>query len=92
MRWFWVVVLLTGCGGRERSRDTAATQGEPSAGSGATPVTTAAVRVANLAITSHLGRPMMGEWAWPGIALCLVLAVGGLAVGAWGMSRRDVGT
>jgi ABC-2 type transport system permease protein len=48
--------------------------------------------VANLAITSHLGRPMMGEWAWPGLALCLLLAVGGLAVGAWGMSRRDVGT
>jgi ABC-2 type transport system permease protein len=48
--------------------------------------------VANLAITSHLGRPMMGEWAWPGIALCILLAVGGLAVGAWGMSRRDVGT
>jgi ABC-2 type transport system permease protein len=48
--------------------------------------------VADLAITSHLGRPMMGEWAWPGIALCLVLAVGGLVVGAWGMSRRDIGT
>ncbi len=47
--------------------------------------------VADLAITSHLGRPMMGEWAWPGIALCLILAVGGLAVGAWGMARRDVG-
>lgn len=51
MRWLWAVVLLTGCGIREQSRDAAAAQGEPSADSGATPVTTAAVRVGNLAIT-----------------------------------------
>jgi ABC-2 type transport system permease protein len=48
--------------------------------------------VGNLALTSHLGQPMIGEWALPGIAACLALAVGGLVVGAWGMSRRDVGT
>jgi ABC-2 type transport system permease protein len=48
--------------------------------------------VRNLALTSHLGQPMIGEWALPGIVASLALAVGGLAVGAWGMSRRDVGT
>jgi len=47
--------------------------------------------VANLALTSHMGQPMVGEWSVPGIAGCLALAVGGLVVGAWGMSRRDVG-
>ena len=48
--------------------------------------------VGNLALTSHLGQPMVGDWAWPGLALCAALAVGGLAAGAWGMARRDVGT
>jgi ABC-2 type transport system permease protein len=47
--------------------------------------------VGNLALTSHLGQPMIGEWALPGIAACVALAVGGLVVGAWGMGRRDVG-
>lgn len=48
--------------------------------------------VANLALTSHLGQPMIGDWGWPGIGLSLAIAVGGLVVGAWGMARRDVGT
>jgi ABC-2 type transport system permease protein len=48
--------------------------------------------VGNLALTSHLGQPMVGDWALPGIGLCVALAVGGLAAGAWGMARRDVGT
>jgi hypothetical protein len=34
---------------------------------------------------------MVGAWDGAGIVVCLVLAIGGLAVGAWGMSRRDVG-
>jgi ABC-2 type transport system permease protein len=47
--------------------------------------------VANLALTSHMGQPMVGEWSVPGIAACLALAAGGLVLGAWGMGRRDVG-
>jgi ABC-2 type transport system permease protein len=44
-----------------------------------------------LALTSHLGLPMVGVWDWAGVAACLVLAVGGLALGGLGMRRRDVG-
>jgi ABC-2 type transport system permease protein len=47
--------------------------------------------VLQLALTSHLGRPMIGEWDWPGLAVCLALALGGLLVGAWGFGRRDLG-
>jgi ABC-2 type transport system permease protein len=43
-----------------------------------------------LALTAHFGRPMMGDWDPVGIVACLVLAVGGVALGAWGMARRDV--
>jgi ABC-2 type transport system permease protein len=46
--------------------------------------------VHQLAITAHLGQPMVGMWDAFGIVLCLALAVGGTLVGAWGMSRRDV--
>ena len=46
--------------------------------------------VHQLVLTAHLGQPMVGEWNWCGVALCLLLAFGGLAVCAWGMSRRDV--
>ena len=44
-----------------------------------------------LALTNHVGEPMLGTWDLGGIAACLVLAVGGLALGAWGFRRRDVG-
>ena len=47
--------------------------------------------VAQLALTTHLGEPMVGSWDPAGIIACLVLAIGGLAIGAWGMARRDVG-
>ena len=47
--------------------------------------------VHQLALTAHLGQPMVGSWDAAGIALCIALAVGGLAIGGWGMSRRDVG-
>ena len=47
--------------------------------------------VAQLALTTHLGEPMVGAWDATGIVACLVLAIGGLVIGAWGMSRRDVG-
>jgi ABC-2 type transport system permease protein len=44
-----------------------------------------------LALSNHVGAPMLGTWDLGGIAACLVLAVGGLALGAWGLRRRDVG-
>jgi ABC-2 type transport system permease protein len=43
-----------------------------------------------LALTAHLGQPMLGLWDVPGMVACVVLAVGGVLVGAWGMQRRDV--
>jgi len=43
-----------------------------------------------LALTANLGQPMVGDWDLLGIAACLVIAVGGVALGAWGMARRDV--
>jgi ABC-2 type transport system permease protein len=43
-----------------------------------------------LALTSHLGQTMVGNWDPAGVVACLVLAVGGLLLGAWGMRRRDV--
>jgi ABC-2 type transport system permease protein len=43
-----------------------------------------------LALSADLGQPMVGTWEWPGVVLAVVLAVGGLALGAWGMRRRDV--
>ena len=46
--------------------------------------------VHQLALTAHFGQPMVGNWDVVGVIACLVLAVGGVAVGAWGMSRRDV--
>jgi ABC-2 type transport system permease protein len=46
--------------------------------------------VRGLALTTHLGEPMMGHWDPVGVIACLVIAIGGIALGAWGMSRRDV--
>ena len=46
--------------------------------------------VHGLALTTHLGQPMMGVWDATGIVACLAIAVGGIALGAFGMSRRDV--
>ncbi len=47
--------------------------------------------VHQLALTAHLGQPMIGAWDPVGIAACLVIAAGGVLLGAWGMARRDVG-
>ncbi len=47
--------------------------------------------VAQLALTTHLGEPVIGSWEPVGMLACLALALGGLAMGARGMSRRDVG-
>ena len=43
-----------------------------------------------LALTAHLGQPMIGTWDWAGMAACVVLAVGGLALAGWGMRDRDI--
>ena len=47
--------------------------------------------IQQLALSSHLGQPMIGIWDPGGIVACLVLAVGGIALGAWGIQRRDLG-
>jgi ABC-2 type transport system permease protein len=46
--------------------------------------------VHQLALTAHLGQPMVGVWDPFGIGACLLIAVGGIAIGAWGMTRRDI--
>jgi polyether ionophore transport system permease protein len=43
-----------------------------------------------LALTTHFGQPMAGQWDVVGVVACVVIAVGGIALGAWGMTRRDV--
>jgi ABC-2 type transport system permease protein len=46
--------------------------------------------VHQLALTTHLGQPMVGVWDPAGIGACLVIAVAGITIGAWGMTRRDL--
>ena len=46
--------------------------------------------VQQLALTAHLGQPMIGVWDPAGMVACLVLSVGGVGLGAWGMRRRDL--
>ncbi|MEI7744254.1 MAG: hypothetical protein WCK58_10980 [Chloroflexota bacterium] len=43
-----------------------------------------------LALTAHLGSPMIGSWDPVGIVACVTITVGGIAIGAWGMGRRDI--
>jgi ABC-2 type transport system permease protein len=43
-----------------------------------------------LALTANLGQPMVGEWNMAGVAACLLIAVGGVLLGAWGINRRDI--
>ena len=43
-----------------------------------------------LALTAHLGQPMIGHWDLGGVVACVVIAAGGILLGAWGVSRRDV--
>ena len=43
-----------------------------------------------LALTAHLGQPMIGIWDPAGIVACVAIAVGGIALGAIGIRRRDV--
>ena len=46
--------------------------------------------VHQLALSSHLGQPMIGTWDWPGMAASVAFAVGGVLLAGWGMARRDV--
>jgi ABC-2 type transport system permease protein len=46
--------------------------------------------VRQLALSDHMGRPLVGSWDPAGLAACLALAVGGLLLGVWGLRRRDV--
>ena len=46
--------------------------------------------VRSLALTSHYGQTMVGSWDGVGIVASLALAIGGVLVGAWGFSRRDL--
>jgi ABC-2 type transport system permease protein len=46
--------------------------------------------VHQLALTAHLGQPMVGQWDVPGVVACVAIAAGGVVLGAWGMARRDV--
>lgn len=46
--------------------------------------------VHQLALSAHFGRPMVGQWDAVGIVASLVLAIGGIAIGAWGIRRRDI--
>jgi ABC-2 type transport system permease protein len=44
----------------------------------------------DLALTAHLGQPMIGQWDVAGVGACIAIAIGGVAIGAWGMARRDI--
>ena len=46
--------------------------------------------VHQLALTAHMGKPMVGVWDVTGIVACLALAVVGTVLGGLGMRRRDV--
>jgi ABC-2 type transport system permease protein len=46
--------------------------------------------VHQLALTAHMGQPMIGRWDAAGVIACVAIAIGGVLLGAWGMRRRDV--
>jgi ABC-2 type transport system permease protein len=46
--------------------------------------------VHQLALSAHYGLPMLGQWDGAGLLASAVLAVGGVAVGAWAFQRRDL--
>jgi putative exporter of polyketide antibiotics len=43
-----------------------------------------------LALSTHMGQPMVGVWDVGGIVACIALALIGLALGTWGFARRDL--
>jgi len=46
--------------------------------------------VQDLALTTHLGQPMVGAWDSTGVVASIALAVIGMAIGTWGFRRRDL--
>ena len=46
--------------------------------------------VRQLALTGHYGQPMVGVWDPVGIVASVVLAIGGIGVGAVALARRDL--
>jgi ABC-2 type transport system permease protein len=46
--------------------------------------------VHQLALSAHYGLPMLGRWDGAGLVASALLAVGGVAVGAWAFNRRDL--
>ena len=46
--------------------------------------------VAQLNLASHYGSPLVGNWDPAGVVASIVMAVGGIAIGAWGLQRRDL--
>lgn len=47
--------------------------------------------ILDLALNRHLGRPILGVYDWPGMALTAGLAIGGVILCAIGVRRRDIG-
>ncbi len=43
-----------------------------------------------LVLSSHYGAPMVGHWDLAGVVASVLLAVGGVLLGAWGFARRDL--
>jgi putative exporter of polyketide antibiotics len=41
-------------------------------------------------LSSHYGEPMVGHWDIAGVVASVVVAVGGVLIGAWGFARRDL--
>jgi ABC-2 type transport system permease protein len=46
--------------------------------------------VMDLALTTHFGQPMVGEWDMTGVVASVAIAVAGIALGTWGFTRRDL--
>ncbi|HEY3523209.1 MAG TPA: hypothetical protein VGK63_05870 [Candidatus Limnocylindrales bacterium] len=46
--------------------------------------------VHDLALTAHFGQPMVGTWDATGVVVSLAVFVVGVALGAWGVRRRDI--
>jgi ABC-2 type transport system permease protein len=46
--------------------------------------------IRQLALNSHLGQSMVGVWDLSGIVACVLLAVGGIAIGTLAFARRDL--
>ena len=49
------------------------------------------IPILKLSLYAHLGQPMAGVFDPVGLVAASILVVGGLAVGTWGLTRRDIG-